>query len=265
VPKNIYHYEVTIERVRREPPPGEEGEDKTKTTESEPKQGPPSKEAAKETEKPNKKGTKGNKSKKGDKDGAKGKPKPDDGGGDGGDVDAAAGPPRKMPKPFPQLVLQVVLKRIRTEMKFYGIVTDYSNNLYSTKPLEGNVSMELIVSMKHVDQTILQETDDGEVKVKIERSQLHIDTSGLQQQLEKFRSFKDFSFPPNLKTPIEMVYNAVLKSMPNFRFLALPRTLAIWPEEGGSALDWRLDTWKGMSSNIHMGWQPYLNVDSKQI
>jgi hypothetical protein len=262
LPKNIYHYEVTFERVKR---------DKQKPEDSAGKGAPEEPKAAaagpSQSTSPKKGGGK-NRAKFGGK-GARGITK--DGGGGGGEPSgegaAAALPPRRLPKPLPQLILQVLLDRLRRDLKFYGIVSDLSNNIYSTKRLEDLTSMVHEVCMTEVDQVILQEKDDGKVKVTITPTQQQIDTTSLSRYLQEHQgSLKGMDLNPTIKTSIEMVYNAVVKSMPKYRFLPLGKSnLVTWPLGNGRALDWQVEVWKGITANIHMGWKPYFNVDSKLL
>ncbi|XP_035707755.1 uncharacterized protein LOC118435582 [Folsomia candida] len=136
LPNNIYHYEVAMERVRRDPGGGDDTSKKAAPLKQQ--QPPPTKRG----------GT---------------QPLPD-----GGASDTAALPPRCLPKPIPPLILTVLLQRIQESSRHYGIVSDLSNNIYSTQRLELlGVPWVHRISMKDVDQTILQEEDDGEITVKI--------------------------------------------------------------------------------------------------
>lgn len=251
IPVPIYHYEVTFERVRRQPEGGGGGG------------GGDSKKGKKPQQAGGGGGGKGGKNKGGDPGGGG-----DGGGGPGG---GAAVQPRKLPKPLPQLIIQFILNKIHTEKKFYGIVSDLSNNMYSTKPLEkSNIDMNYLVSMRDIDQTILQEDDDGVIKVVFARTELDIDPNKLKEMNEFLRShgsWKGYGFDAAVSTVVEQVLNAVVKTFPQYRFLALGRSNLIrWPEERGEGnmpLGNNVVCWKGISANIGMGWKPYMNVDCK--
>lgn len=138
-------------------------------------------------------------------------------GGGGFGPAAAAHPLRRLPKPHPQLILTVLLDRIRATTGHFGIVSDLSNNIYSTKKLEDfRVPWSQLISMADVDQTILQE-DDGLVKVTIAPTGLQIDTGEMQSQLDNRGTWSGFEMDPSRKTTLEPVYNAIVKSLPTYR------------------------------------------------
>ncbi|XP_021965582.1 protein argonaute-2 [Folsomia candida] len=244
LPKKIYHYEVAMERVRRDAGGGDDNK------------GPPKQQAP-----PARGGGRGGK--RGG--GGRGAPPPprDDPPAPGGA--GAALPPRRLPKPIPQLILTVLLERIREETHHYGIVSDLSNNIYSTEPLEKlGVPWVHPISMRDVDQTILQEEDDGEVTVTISPTGQQIDTYAMQAQYNQIGTWKGFDMDPSVKTTLEQVYNAIVKSLPTYRFLPLGRSnLARWPDgpQGTSELGGGVVCWRGISANIGMGWHPYLCAD----
>lgn len=237
LPENIYHYETVMDRVR-EPRPDDK-KDSQKPEES--------------------KGQQGKKKKSPTKSAGSGRgPEP------GSSQAGGALPPRKLPKPLPQLVLQVLMARLREQMKHHGIVSDLSNNIYSMKKLEGKVELVQDVCLSEVDQTILQETDTGIIRVTITPTDLRIDTSAMAAYLNSKKTWKGMAMDIATKTTTEQVYNAIVKSMPNFRYLPQGRSnLVTWPVGGGVPLGDGVMCWKGLSANIGMGWKPYLNVDRK--
>ncbi|XP_021951101.2 protein argonaute-2 [Folsomia candida] len=183
------------------------------------------------------------------------------GGGSGG---GGPLPPRRLPKPIPQLVLTVLLKRLRKNTGHFGIVSDLSNNIYSTEPLEQfNVVGVHSVRMAEVDQTILQEDDDGEIKVTITSTGQQIDTRQMQWELNTKGTWRGFELETSIKTTLEQVNNAIVKSLPTYKFIPLGRSNLIrWPENQGTGdLGGGVVCWKGISANVAMGWQPYLSAD----
>lgn len=181
------------------------------------------------------------------------------GGGSGG---GGPLPPRRLPKPIPQLVLTVLLKRLRKNTGHFGIVSDLSNNIYSTEPLEQfNVVGVHSVRMAEVDQTILQEDDDGEIKVTITSTGQQIDTRQMQWELNTKGTWRGFELETSIKTTLEQVNNAIVKSLPTYKFIPLGRSNLIrWPENQGTGdLGGGVVCWKGISANVAMGWQPYLS------
>jgi hypothetical protein len=168
-------------------------------------------------------------------------------------------PNKNLPKPLPQLVLTCLLDKIRRDLKRHAIVSDLSNNIYSAFQLEGKISMDQVVSLTDVDQAILQETDDGQIKVTIIPTELQIDTTGMNEYLRNHNNWRGFKMDVGTKTPLEQMYNAIVKSMPRFRFIPVGRNLAKWPNDGEQGnLGSNVVCWKGISAHISMGWNPYL-------
>ncbi|ODM88159.1 Protein argonaute-2 [Orchesella cincta] len=221
VPERIFHYEVTIERVKE-----------------------PKKDA------PNPKPTKVEKK------------------GQGTRAEAAqveAPQQRRLPKPLPQLILQRVISEIKRTKNFHGIVSDLSNNVYASRQLE-SLGIDLIqtVRFKDLDQEILQEDDDGSVKVTLARTDLDVDPGSLRalnEHLAQYGTWKGYDMDVSVRTVVEQVYSAFVKSLPPYRFIPVGKSnLVRWSGEESSLGD-NVVCWKGLSANISMGWKPYLNVN----
>lgn len=199
------------------------------------------------------------------------KPSPQKGAGRAGSSSAEASSAlKKLPRPYPQLILQYLISKINRERNYFGIISDLSNNIYSTKPLEDlKIDLKPVVKCSALDKTILQETDDGEVHVTIARTEKALDQNMIRAINEHLRSrgtWKGFELDAAVKTAVEQIYNAILKSFPSYRFLPVGRSNMVkWPDnnQDGEDLGMSVVCWKGIAANISMGWKPYLNIDRK--
>jgi hypothetical protein len=252
LPQNIYHYEVAMERVKT---PGKE-----KPTKEDEK---PSTSKQQQQKSGRGRGRQSGVGGAGKGFGKKGK----DGGGDGEPQGGEGGGPpiqRKLPKPLPQLILQFLLKEIRGQWKHYGLVSDLSNNIYSSRRLEDlNIPLVHEVRLADVEQEILQETDSGVIKVTITPTILEIDTQAMRDYFKLNGTWKGFTMDTSVKTVLEQLYNAIVKSLPDYLFLPLGRSnIARWPErKDETVLGNGVVCWRGISANIAMGWRPYLCAD----
>ncbi|CAL8129679.1 unnamed protein product [Orchesella dallaii] len=177
-------------------------------------------------------------------------------------------PQKKLPKPLPQLILQHVISEINNKNKFYGIISDLSNNVYSSRPLEKlGIDLIRVINMRDLDQEILQEDDEGKVKVTLARTDLDVDPNSLKslnEHLAQYGSWKGYDMDVSVRTVVEQIYSAFVKSLPTYKFIPQGRSNLIrWPGGERDVFDLgdNVVCWKGLSANISMGWKPYLNVN----
>jgi eukaryotic translation initiation factor 2C len=137
-----------------------------------------------------------------------------------------------------------------------GIISDFSNAMYTTGRLEPTLSLEHIVLEADVEP---EEAKQGSFRVVLSQTVEEVNTQGLLVDINNMRGQMANQDLIN----IDRIYNTMLKNLENNLFTPIGRSALIRFEGQSTPLGGGIMNFQGYNAiqAITNGWKPYLNVD----